>query len=124
MDNKFLKTKAWPNGRQWPANLVLDCGSSMPTDVYGIDNPAGFGVLYVRHDIVTELYEFMEEGVEVMKLLMVGYDRIKRENEALTVQIKTKNDGIMAALDICKGHGDKQPTLYNVQESLESILVK
>ena len=60
-----LKTKAWPDGREWPDELVLDCGSSMPTDVYGIDNPSAFGVQYVRHDIVLmRVNEALEAGAK------------------------------------------------------------
>jgi len=50
MKSKNLKTKAWPQGREWPDELVLEVGSNMPHDVYGLrDNE--FGVRYIRHDI-------------------------------------------------------------------------
>ena len=51
---KTLKTKAWPKeGRQWPDEIVLDVGSVMPHDVYGLYPLTSFGVLYVRHDVAT-----------------------------------------------------------------------
>jgi hypothetical protein len=54
MKSKLLKTESWPEGVRWPDEIVLDVGSSMPHDVYGCrhDYP---GVLYVRHDVATDL---------------------------------------------------------------------
>jgi hypothetical protein len=51
-----LKTKDWPEGRNWPDAVVLDVGSNMPHDVYGLaDN--GAGVRYVRHDIARSYFD-------------------------------------------------------------------
>lgn len=51
-----LKTKAWPDGRNWPDAVVLDVGSNMPNDVHGLSDN-GAGVRYVRHDIAREYFE-------------------------------------------------------------------
>ena len=48
--SKKLKTKACPEGRNWPDTITLDVGSNMPFDVYGVRD-SDFGVLYIRHDI-------------------------------------------------------------------------
>ena len=52
--SKKLKTKSNPEGRNWPDAIVLDVGSNMPMDVYGIGD-SELGVRYIRHDLVAEV---------------------------------------------------------------------
>lgn len=52
--SKILKTKAWPEGRNWPDALVLDVGSDMALDVYAVGDTE-FGVRYIRHDLVKDV---------------------------------------------------------------------
>jgi hypothetical protein len=47
---KNLKTENNPEGRSWPDEIVLDVGSNMPLDVYGVCGDKD-GVRYVRHDV-------------------------------------------------------------------------
>lgn len=74
MKTKKLKTKAWPDGRDWPDKIVLDVGSNMPTDVYGVDNPSAFGVLYIRHDVASKPTEQqgMKTAEEIANDIMIS----------------------------------------------------
>lgn len=64
--SKKLKTNNNPEGRNWPDEIVLDVGSNMPMDVYGIrDN--GWGVRYVRHDVAAKrAAAFYREQLELI----------------------------------------------------------
>ena len=79
MKSKKLKTNAWPEGRYWPEEVTLDVGSNMPLDVYGIRNTE-FGVLYVRHDVVSkqllDAYKAgMTEAAKLIEKKASEYDR-------------------------------------------------
>lgn len=64
MKYKKLKTKANPEGRDWPDEIVLDVGSNMPMDVYAMHNLSDFGVLYIRHDVVEKRIKILQEQLD------------------------------------------------------------
>lgn len=65
----IFKTESWPDGRNWPNEIVLDVGSNMPTDVYGfVGKDDSKGVRYVRKDLAgdsrAEIQKAAEERVK------------------------------------------------------------
>lgn len=87
---KKLKTKAWPNGREWPDELALDVGSSMPTDVYGLPSVSSPGVLFVRHDVAAK---------RTKEALASQQARIEQLEKQLN---QWSNDEILGETDRCR----------------------
>lgn len=111
--SKKLKTKAWPDGRAWPAELVLDVGSSMPTDVYGIDNPSALGVLYIRHDVASDARKDLEQE----------RDTLQRSNAALSMKLAAASLVMQGSPDAqCKIQAEKIAELSAQVERLRAAL--